>query len=154
MGWLLIPLMVSLAVRQRMMPASKFYDLSTQTGFVVVLPGSGGVQNFSGADVEFDSLHKLFLVAQPTSSSAPSGSTIYVYDIHGNLQETINGFDFSNAFNVVPMHIALNPNLRSGYVDGPDAGVTELQAFSRTDPSIRGCHPPPPSAEHKRSRLA
>jgi hypothetical protein len=108
----------------------EFYNLSTQTGSTVVLPGSGGQQFFSGADVEFDSIHKLFLVAQPNSSSAPSGSTIYVYDIHGNLQETINGFSFSNTFDVVPAYIALHPSLRSGYIDGPDQGVTELQAFT------------------------
>jgi hypothetical protein len=108
----------------------EFYNLAEQTGFTVVLPGSGGQQQFSGADVEFDPIHKLFLIAQPTSSSAPSGSTIYVYDTQGNLEETINGFNFSNAFNVVPMHIALHPSLRSGYVDGPDSGVTEIQAFT------------------------
>ena len=108
----------------------EFYNLSTETGFTVVLPGSGGQQFYSGADVEFDSIHKLFLVAQPNSSSASSGSTIYVYDIHGNLQETINGFNFSNTFNVIATHIALHPSLRSGYVDGPDQGVTELQAFT------------------------
>ncbi len=110
--------------------AVEFYNLSTKTGFTVTLPGSGGQQQFSGADVEFDSVHKLFLIAQPTSSSAPSGSTIYVYDIHGNLQVTINGFSFSNTFNVVATYIALNPSLRSGYVNGPDSGVTELQAFT------------------------
>jgi hypothetical protein len=108
----------------------EFYDLSAQTGFAVVLPGSGGQQIYSGADVEFDATHKLFLVAQPVSSSSPSGSTIYVYDIHGNLQETINGFNFSNASNVVPAYIALHPSQRSGYVNGPDPGVTELQAFT------------------------
>ena len=108
----------------------EFYDLSTRTGFAVELPGSQGLQQFSGADVEFDSVHKLFLIAQPTSSSSPSGSTIYVYDVHGNLQETINGFDFNNTFNVVPTHIALHPSLRSGYVDGPNQGVTEIQAFT------------------------
>jgi hypothetical protein len=108
----------------------EFYNLSTQTGVTVVLPGSEGLQQFSGADVEFDSVNKLFLIAQPDSSSSPSGSTIYVYDIHGNLQETINGFSFSNTFNVVPMHIALNPSLRSGYVDGPNSGVTEIQNFT------------------------
>jgi hypothetical protein len=108
----------------------EFYNLSTQTGFEITLPNSGGQQQFSGADVEFDPINKLFLIAQPDSSSAPSGSTIYVYDIHGNLQETINGFSFSNTFNVVPMHIALKPSNRSGYVDGPNAGVTEIQAFT------------------------
>lgn len=108
----------------------EFYNLSTQTEFTVQLPGSGGQQFYSGADVEFDPIHKLFLIAQPNSSSAPSGSTIYVYDTHGNLQETINGLSFSNSFEVVPTYIALHPSLRSGYVDGPDSGVTELQGFT------------------------
>jgi hypothetical protein len=108
----------------------EFYNLSTQTGFSVVLPGSGSQQFFSGADVEFDPVHKVFLVAQPNSSSSSKGSTIYVYGIHGDLKETLNGFNFSNTFNVVPMHIALHPGLRSGYVDGPDAGVTEIQSFT------------------------
>ncbi len=107
----------------------EFYTLSTQSGFTVVLPGSNGQQFFSGADVEFDPIHKLFLVAQPNSSSSSSGSTIYVYDTAGNLQETLNGFSFSNTFNVIAAHIALNPNNRIGYVDGPDAGVTEIQSF-------------------------
>jgi hypothetical protein len=108
----------------------EFYDLHTQTGFGVILPGSGGQQFFSGADVEYDPINKVFLVAQPNSSTTGSGSTIYVYDIHGNLQETLNGFDFSNTFNVIPMHIALHPSQRIGYVDGPDAGVTELTQFT------------------------
>jgi len=108
----------------------EFYELATQTGFTVVLPGSGGQQFFSGADVEFDSMNKLFLVAQPNSSSASSGSTIYVYDTKGNLQETLNGFSFSNTFNVIPAHIAIKPSNRSGFVDGPDSGVTEIQSFT------------------------
>jgi hypothetical protein len=99
----------------------------TDEPFTEQLPGSGGNQFNSGADVEFDPLHKLFLVAQPNSSRG-SGSTIYVYDTGGNLQETLNGFSFSNAFNVIPVHIALNPSNRSGYVDGPSNG--ELQSFT------------------------
>jgi WD40 repeat protein len=108
----------------------EFYDLKKQTGFTVVLPNSGGQQQFSGADVEFDPIHKLFLIAQPLSSSASSGSTIYVYDTEGNLKETLNGFNFNNTFNVVAAHIALNPSKRSGFVDGPDQGVTEIQSFT------------------------
>jgi hypothetical protein len=108
----------------------EFYDLAAQTGFSVELPGSGGLQFYSGADVEYDPMHKVFLVAQPNSSSASSGSSIYVYDINGNLQETINGFSFSNTFNVVPAHIALHPSLRTGYVDGPSANVNQLQSFT------------------------
>jgi hypothetical protein len=108
----------------------EFYDLKKETGFTVVLPNSGEAQQFSGADVEFDSIHKLFLIAQPVSSSTSSGSTIYVYDIKGNLKETLNGFDFSNTFNIVPAHIALHPSQRSGFVDGPAQGVTEIQSFT------------------------
>ncbi len=109
----------------------EIYDLTTfATLAVIELPNSGENQFFSGADVEFDPVNKVFLVAQPNSSSASSGSTIYVYDTAGNLQETINGFNFSNAFNIVPAHIAINPSKRIGYVDGPTAGVNELQQFA------------------------
>jgi len=108
----------------------EFYDLTTRSGFSELLPNSGSNQFFSGADVEYDSIHKLFLVAQPNSSSAPSGSTIYVYDINGVLVNTLNGFSFSNAFNVVSAHIALNPAKRIGFVDGPAANVSSIQSFS------------------------
>ncbi len=106
----------------------EFYNLSAQTGFTIQLPNSGGQQFYSGADVEYDSIHKWFFIAQP-NSSVSSGSTIYVYEIHGNLVKTLNGFNFSNTFNVIPMHIALHPNWREGFVDGPDQGVTEIQSF-------------------------
>jgi len=108
----------------------EFYDLKAKTGFSVVLPNSGEQQFFSGNDVEFDPIHKLFLIAQENSSSASSGSTIYVYDTKGNLKETLNGFNFNNTFNIIAMHIALNPGKRSGFVDGPDSGVTEIQSFT------------------------
>jgi hypothetical protein len=110
--------------------AVEFYTLSTQSGFEVELPNSGGQQIFSGADVEFDPVNRFFLVAQPVSSSSSQGSTIYVYTPDGTLKEILNGFNFSNASNVVPMHIALHPSQRSGYVDGPNAGVTEIQSFT------------------------
>jgi hypothetical protein len=48
----------------------------------------------------------------------------------GKLVESLNGFNFSTASNVVSTHIALNPSTRSGYVDGPDSGVTEIQSFT------------------------
>lgn len=105
----------------------EFYDLATQTGFTVILPNSGEQQIFSGADVEYDSVHKVFFVAQPVSSSS-SGSSIYIYDRKGVLQKTLNGFNFSNASTVIPVHIALNPSTRTGFVDGPSTG--EMQGFS------------------------
>jgi len=106
----------------------EFYDLKKKKGFAVVLPGANG-QLQSGSDVEFDPVHKLFFVAQSVSSTG-TGSSIQVYDPKGNLVESLNGFNFSNSSNVVFTHIALNPSNRSGYVDGPDAGVTEIQSFT------------------------
>ena len=107
----------------------EFYNLATQTGFAQPLPGATQ-QFFSGADVQFDVVNKLFLVAQPNSSTAPSGSSIHVYDVSGNLVESINGLNFSNAFNVIPAHIALNPGRRIGFVDGPDVAAGQIQSFS------------------------
>ena len=106
----------------------EFYDLRKKKGFSVTLPGATG-QLQSGTDVEFDPVNKLFLVAQSVSSTGP-GSSIQVYDTKGNLVESLNGFNFSNASNVVFTHIALNPSNRSGFVDGPDSGVTQIQSFT------------------------
>jgi len=106
----------------------QFYTLGNLSGFSQPLPGATN-QLFSGADVAVDTLHHLFLVAQPNSSTAPGTSSIHVYDESGNLIESLDGFQFSNASNVVPMHIALHPSQRIGYVDGPDPGVTQIQAF-------------------------
>jgi len=107
----------------------EFYNLATHSGFAVLLPGADN-QIFSGADVEFDPIHKLFLVAQPVSSTSFAGSSIQVFDINGNFIESVNGLSFSNAFNVVAAHIALHPGARFGFIDGPDSGVTEIQSFT------------------------
>ena len=107
----------------------EFYDLTNQTGFAQPLPNA--TQQFnSGADVQFDPVNRLFLVAQEHSTTAASGSSIHVYDVAGNLIESIDGLNFSNAFNVIPAHIALHPSKRIGFVDGPDEGVTQLQSFT------------------------
>jgi hypothetical protein len=106
----------------------EFYDLKKKTGFSEILPGATG-QLQSGTDVEFDPVNKLFFVAQPVSSTG-AGSSIQVYDTKGSLVESLDGFNFSNAFNVVFAHIALNPTNRSGYIDGPDPGVTQIQSFT------------------------
>jgi hypothetical protein len=94
----------------------------------VTLPNSLSQQILSGADVEFDPINKVFLIAQPISSSTSSGSSIYVYDTKGNLQETLNGFSFTNVSTVVPTYIALNPASRGGFVNGPKPN--ELQSFT------------------------
>ena len=106
----------------------EFYDLQNRTGFSEFLPNATN-QLFSGADVEYDPIHKVFLIAQPISSTAPNGSSIHVYDTKGNFIESINGLSFSNAFNIIPAHIALHPSKRAGFIDGPDPGVTEIQSF-------------------------
>jgi hypothetical protein len=106
----------------------EFYNLKKKTGFAVTLPGATS-QLQSGSDVEFDPINKLFFIAQSVSSTG-QGSSIQVYDTNGNLVESLNGFNFSNASNVIFTHIALNPSHRTGYVDGPDSGVTELQSFT------------------------
>jgi hypothetical protein len=107
----------------------QFYDLNKQTGFSQTLPGATS-QTQSAGDVEFDPVHKLFLVAQPVSSTSSSGSSIHIYDEKGNLKKSLNGFNFSNVGNVIPAHIALNPSKRTGFVDGPDSGVTQIQSFT------------------------
>jgi hypothetical protein len=106
----------------------QFYDLQTKTGFSQPLPGATG-QLQSGTDVQYDPVNKLFFVAQSVSSTGP-GSSIQVYDIHGNLVESLDGFNFSNRSRVIFTHIALHPASRSGYVDGPDDGGTQLQSFT------------------------
>nr|MBA3543873.1 hypothetical protein [Chthoniobacterales bacterium] len=61
--------------------AVQFYDLTDFSGVSVPLPGSEpGGSLAAGGDIEFDSINKLFLVAQEFSGTAPSGSSIQVYD--------------------------------------------------------------------------
>lgn len=112
----------------------EFYDLTHQTGFEVILPGIPQFCNAacSAWDVEFDPIHKLFLVAQPISSQPNTLSTIYVYDTQGNLLETLNGFNFyTQRFDVFPVHMALHPSDRSGFVDVTNSvGVGSLQSFT------------------------
>ncbi len=107
----------------------EFYNLATQSGSVQPLPGAFN-QFYSGADVQFDPVNRLFLVAQPNSSTTFSGSSIHVYDVAGNFIESIDGLNFSNAGSAIPAHIALNPARRIGFIDGPDAEVSQLQQFS------------------------
>jgi hypothetical protein len=106
----------------------EFYNLKTQTGVAHVLPNATS-QLQSGSDVEYDPVNKLFFVAQSVSSTG-SGTSIQVYNTQGKLVESLNGFNFSNASNVVFTHIALNPSNRTGYVDGPSLGVTDIQSFT------------------------
>ncbi len=106
----------------------EFYSVAKKTGTHELLPNGGG-QYYAGAYVASDSVHQLFLVAQPISSTSGSGSSIQVYQENGSLLESINGFNFTNAgFLVIPIRIAINPNARIGWVNGP--GSNQLQEFS------------------------
>lgn len=110
----------------------EFYNLATQSGFEEVLPLCTSPA-CSGFDVEFDPINKLFLVAQPISSQTNQQlSTIYVYNIQGTLLETLNGFNFyTQRFDVFPVHIALHPGDRSGFVDVTNStGVGAIQSFT------------------------
>ncbi|MGA8489406.1 MAG: hypothetical protein WB711_03225 [Terriglobales bacterium] len=114
----------------------EFYDLKDQTGFELTLPliPQNCDDACTGVDVEFDPIHKLFLVAQPISSQQQNSnfSTIYVYNRQGTLLETLNKFNFfSQRFDVFPVHMALHPSDRSGFVDVTNSlGVGAIQSFT------------------------
>jgi hypothetical protein len=102
----------------------EFYDLVKRTSKIVVLPGANS-QLYSGGAVAVDPVHHLFLVGQEFSSTAPTGSSIHVYDEKGNLVESLNGF----ALPASPAYMALNPAARTGFVIvTPD--LTSLQSFT------------------------
>jgi hypothetical protein len=102
----------------------EFYNLATQTGFIEPLQGATNQAN-SGGDVEFDPIHKLFLIGQEFSSVARSGSSILVYDEKGNFIEAVNGLSLPAS----PAYMALHPSKRAGYVI-VTPGLNELQSFT------------------------
>jgi hypothetical protein len=91
----------------------EFYNLKDKTGLIEDLPGGVGQPN-SGFDVEYDPIHKLFLIFQ--SDGPNEHSFIQVYDPKGNLVDSI---DFG-PFNRYGGYIALHPSERSGFLgEGP-----------------------------------
>jgi hypothetical protein len=103
----------------------EFYNLATQTGFIEPLKDADN-QIFSGGDVEFDPIHKLFLIGQEFSSVDPAGgSSILVYDEKGNFIEAVNNLKLPAS----PAYMALHPSKRTGYVIVTPA-LTELQSFT------------------------
>jgi hypothetical protein len=111
--------------------AVQFYTLSNFSGVSVFLPGHNPqTSTASGGDIEFDPINKLFLVAQPFSDGqVNNGSSVHVFDLTGNLVESIDGLNFQGGDNVFPVHITLNPSTRTGFVNGPDL-TTAIQSFS------------------------
>jgi hypothetical protein len=102
----------------------EFYNLVKGTSTLVTLPGATS-QLYSGGAVAVDPVHKLFLIGQEFSSTAPSGSSIHVFDEKGNLVESLNGFSLPAS----PAYMALNPALRSGFVIVTPA-LSSLQSFT------------------------
>lgn len=101
-------------------PMVEFYNLAKQTGFGVTLSGSN-----IGLDVDFDTINKLFLVAEGDFVNY----NILVYDEKGTLQETIP----VQALPISPSLIALNPGNRTGFVPvivEPQHEFLELQSFT------------------------
>jgi hypothetical protein len=111
--------------------AVQFYTLSNFSGISVFLPGHNPqTSTASGGDIEFDPINKLFLVAQPFSDGQlNNGSSIHVFDLTGNLVESVDGLNFQGGDNVFPIHISLNPSTRTGFVNGLDL-TTAIQSFS------------------------
>ncbi|MBV9718310.1 MAG: hypothetical protein JOZ77_03265 [Candidatus Eremiobacteraeota bacterium] len=104
----------------------EFINLTTKTGFAENMPNGIGEGSGGGA-VAVDELNHLFIVTQPAGSLLNTAS-IYVYNEKGNLLESISGFDFENASAAVFAYVAVNPQLRIGYVT--TANAAQLQSFS------------------------
>ena len=102
----------------------EFYNLVTGEIKIVVLPGATS-QLYSGGAVAVDPVHHLFLIGQEFSSTAGSGSSIHVYDLDGNLVESLNGFNLPAS----PAAMALNPANRTGFVIVTPQ-LTSLQSFT------------------------
>lgn len=101
----------------------EFYDLVKHTNLIVRLPGATS-QAHSGGAVAVDPVHKLFLVGQPISSTAPQGSSIHVYDEKGHLVKSLDGFSLPAS----PAAMALKPAERRGFVISAP-GLDVLQSF-------------------------
>jgi hypothetical protein len=112
-------------------PAVQFYNMNTGSRINVLLPNTTENDGtFRGQAVEYDPVNKLFLVAQPFTSTGSGGSSIQVYDIDGTFVESVDGLSFNGTGNVFAVHIALNPAQRTGFVDGPSTTVTQIQSFT------------------------
>jgi hypothetical protein len=103
----------------------EYYQLSPFKGIKTVVLPRATSQAQSGQYVKFDPVNRLFLVGQEFSSTAPTGSSIQVFDTQGNFVESINGLELPAS----PVNIAINPSKRLGFVIVTPA-LTELQSFT------------------------
>jgi hypothetical protein len=103
----------------------EYYQLSPFKGIKTVVLKNATDQSQSGQYVKFDPVNRLFLIGQEFSSTAPTGSSILVYDTRGNFVEAINGLSLPAS----PVNIAINPSKRMGFVLVTPA-LTQLQSFT------------------------
>ena len=76
-------------------------------------------------NVQLDPVHKLFLVGQPISSTAPGASSVHVFNEQGQLVKSINGLKLPSGSAL----LALSPAARRCFVvNAPD--LNELQSFT------------------------
>jgi len=108
----------------------EFYDLAKQTGFEVPIPNNGSPLQ-AGLDVAFDPIHKLFLIAQYSSTGSPNDPQprVYVYDERGDLKNTVTGLQRLG----FPDPVRINPHTRTGFLPvivEPQHAFLELQSFT------------------------
>lgn len=97
-------------------PMVDFYDVVKGTGFGLSLP-----QSDIGADVEFDPLHKVFVVV--ASDPSTGVTSLLEYDSKGNLKKTLSG----GVLNQLTSCCVLNPSTRTGF--GASGFQAELESF-------------------------
>jgi len=110
--------------------AVEFYNLTTKKGHKVIIPNSTS-EIQAGDDVEFDPIHRLFLVSQYTSTGDVNNlqPRIYVYNEAGKVLDTI-----VLQQNIgIGGRIALNPKTRTGFAPlfpNSQLLLLELQSFT------------------------
>lgn len=103
----------------------EFYDIRRRAGIAAVqLPCTGDAdQSNSGSGIAVDTVHKLFIVADPDYACDNSTGAAVVFDEKGDAIESITGFKFF----VGEGPAALNMKQRMGWYFGP--GFENLQQF-------------------------
>ena len=104
----------------------QFYDLKTKSAIASCSSRDrprGPAQQRSGHRGRPEA--HLFLVSDPVYAPT-GGSAIVVYKENGDFVEAITGIHFGG-FAQGPSRIAVNPDLRMGWIDGP--GIDQIQQF-------------------------
>ncbi|HWY59601.1 MAG TPA: hypothetical protein VNZ03_34375 [Terriglobales bacterium] len=98
-------------------PMVEFYDLGKESGFGLQFPGSN-----VGGDVEFDPVHRLFVVIAGDGTN----NSLFEYDAKGSLKNSLTGGPLNN----LATCCVLNPARRIGFGLVGAGGFTSLQSFT------------------------